>query len=247
MNEDKNPTELENIPDVETPENESADTETAPDSPESTAVGTELIPTEESETDESVEDISGNVQPSGEAAKPSLFSAVFETVETLVLYFSIAIAILLLLFTHSPVVGSSMDSTLKNGDLLIVRRFAYTPENGDIIVCQSENYGLEKPLVKRVIATEGQVVKIDYKAWTVTVDGKTLDEDYITKNTLRDMMNSDYLENEFTVPKNSLFVMGDNRNISVDSRSSEVGFIDTRYVVGKVSFRIFPFTSIQSF
>ena len=186
-------------------------------------------------------------QNGGEEKKPSVFASVFETVETLALYFAIAITLLIVFFTHSPVIGSSMYSTLEQGDLLIVRKFAYVPENGDIIVCQSENYGLEKPLVKRIIATEGQVVKIDYEAWTVTVDGKVLDEDYITREALKDMHGSNYLEPEFTVPENSVFVMGDNRNSSIDSRDSRVGFIDERYIIGKVTLRLFPFNKIAIF
>ena len=141
--------------------------------------------------------------------KPSKFLSVFETIEVLALYFAVAIVILLALFTHSPVDGHSMEPTLEAGDLLIVRRFAYTPQNGDVIVCQSENYGLERPLVKRVIASEGQKVVIDYETWTITVDGVKLEEDYI-KKLKGNMYGSDYLENEFTVPENCLFVLGDN-------------------------------------
>ena len=177
--------------------------------------------------------------------KPSFFSSVFEWVETLALYFAIALAILLLLFTHSPVIGNSMYPTLENGDVLIIRKFAYTPKNGDIIVCQSESYGMETPLVKRVIATEGQTVTIDYKSWSVTVDGKTLEEDYINYKPASFMHGSDYLPETFTVPEDHLFVMGDNRNDSWDSRLESVGFIDERNVLGKVSLKIFPFSGIR--
>jgi signal peptidase I len=186
-------------------------------------------------------------QNGADEKKPTVFSSVFETIETLALYFAIAITLLIVFFTHSPVIGSSMYSTLEQGDLLIVRKFAYVPENGDIIVCQSESYGLEKPLVKRIIATEGQTVRIDYDNWTVTVDGKVLDEDYITREALKSMHYSNYLEKEFTVPKNSVFVMGDNRNSSIDSRDIRIGFIDERYIIGKVTLRLFPFNKIAIF
>ena len=153
-------------------------------------------------------------------------------------------------FRHSPVVGTSMVPTLHNKDLLIVSQFMYTPKAGDIIVCQSETYGLETPLVKRIIATGGQKVSIDYKNWTVTVDGVTLNEDYINRPTASEtdqpiMKPSDWLPSEFTVPEGYLFVMGDNRNGSTDSRSSSVGFIDERYVMGKVAVKIFPFKDFK--
>lgn len=178
--------------------------------------------------------------------KPSVFASVFDIIETLALYFAVAIVILITLFTHSPVDGTSMVPTLEPNDLLIVRRLGYSPQNGDIIVCQSPTYGLNKPLVKRVIATEGQRVVIDYKNWTVTVDGVTLDEDYINRIPGADMLSS-YLGEEFTVPENHIFVMGDNRNGSVDSRSEHVGFIDERYVVGKVALRLMPINKFELF
>lgn len=174
-------------------------------------------------------------------------SGIFEWVETFAIYFSIGIAVLVLFFRHCPVVGESMMNTLKNGDLLIVTSFCYTPENGDIIVCQSAQYGLKKPLVKRVIATSGQTVTIDYENWCVTVDGVELDEDYVLYREGRNMLMSDHLEDTFTVPEGMLFVMGDNRNNSKDSRSSEIGFIDERYVVGRVTLRLFPFSDITVF
>ena len=179
---------------------------------------------------------------------PSVFGAVFEWIEMIALYFSVAMLILILFFAHSPVNGDSMNPTLINGDVVIVNKFAYTPKNGDIIVCQSESYGLDTPLVKRIIATEGQTVYIDYENRTITVDGVLLREDYITQDTTP-FDASDYLESTFTVPKGKLFVMGDNRGHlkSADSRYASVGFIDEGYVVGKVVLRLFPLNSIELF
>ena len=177
-----------------------------------------------------------------EHERTDVFSKVFEWVETFTVYFAIGLFIILMFFRHSPVVGTSMVPTLHNNDLLIVSQFMYTPKAGDIIVCQSETYGLETPLVKRIIATGGQTVRIDYESWTVTVDGVTLSEDYINRPIASDniMKPSDWLLSEFTVPEGYLFVMGDNRNGSTDSRSSSVGFIDERYVMDKVAVKLFP-------
>lgn len=180
-----------------------------------------------------------------EPPKKGGFASAFEWVETIALYFAIAMTILILLFTHSPVIGSSMYPTLENGDIVLVRKLGYTPKNGDIIVCQSESYGMDKPLVKRVIATEGQTVSIDYKSWTVKVDGITIEEDYINYKPASFMNGSDYLPETFTVPEGKLFVMGDNRNDSWDSRLESVGFIDERNVLGKVSVKMMPLNKFK--
>ena len=175
------------------------------------------------------------------------FRSFFEWIETFAVYFAIGIVLLTVFFRHSPVVGSSMYPTLKENDIVIVRQIFYSPKAGDIIVCQSETYGLEKPLVKRIIATEGQTVSIDYQSWTVSVDGVILDEQYVNFQEDEPMRGSDHLEDTFTVPKGMLFVMGDNRNGSSDSRSSSIGFIDERLVIGKVAFRLIPFSEFKFF
>ena len=209
---------------------------------------TETIPEEETEPeleefeDEAeFEEVDTETEPTNEPQKPkNTIKTVFEWVEMFAVYFAVGITILMLFVRHCPVNGESMMNTLNHEDVLLLYTFCYTPENGDIIVCQSEAYGLDRPLVKRVIATAGQTVKIDYEKWTVTVDGVTLNEDYIWKREGKPMNPSDYLPEEFTVPEGQIFVMGDNRNNSKDSRSSEIGFIDERYVVGKVWIRITP-------
>ncbi len=171
----------------------------------------------------------------------------FEWVEMFAVYFAIGVAVLVLLFRHCPVNGESMMGTLKNGDVLIVSVLGYTPSGGDIIVCQSESYGLDRPLVKRVIATSGQTVSIDYTEWKVTVDGVELDEDYVLKREGFDMLRSNYLDGTFTVPEGTVFVMGDNRNNSKDSRSSDIGFIDERYILGRVVLRLLPISEFTVF
>lgn len=203
-------------------------------------------------TDEASDGIGANGTNEAEsAAAPKSGSTrltdAFEWIEMFAIYFAIGISVFLLLFRHCPVVGASMNETLQDGDLLIVTDLLYSPEAGDIIVCQSQKYGLEKPLVKRIIATAGQTVSIDYKIWSVTVDGVALDEDYVKFIQGAPMLPSDHLEDTFTVPEGMLFVMGDNRNNSKDSRSSEIGFIDERYVVGKVALRLLPISEITVF
>ena len=192
------------------------------------------------------EDISVETE-SAAAEKPPLLKSIFEWVEMFAVYFAVGIAVLMLFFRHCPVNGESMMNTLNHRDMLILYTFNYTPENGDIIVCQSDTYGLDRPLVKRVIAKGGQTVRIDYEKWTVTVDGVTLEEDYILRWNDRAMLQSNYLPSEFTVPDGYIFAMGDNRNNSKDSRDAEIGFIDERYVVGKVCMRLLPFSDFTIF
>ena len=133
--------------------------------------------------------------------------------------------------------GRSMVPTLANGDKLIVWGAGYRPARGDVVIVDSyTTYG--KPLVKRVIATGGDTVDIDYETGTVQVNGEVLQEDYIAERTY---LGYD-VEFPYTVPEGELFVMGDNRNESLDSRSSYIGCIDERDILGKVLVRFLPLT-----
>lgn len=157
--------------------------------------------------------------------------------------FAVSVAAVFVIFAFvariAVVDGPSMQNTLHNGDKLLVWELFYTPKQGDVVVCQSERYGLDKPLVKRVIATEGQTVTIDRETWTVYVDGIPLKEDYVLRVNTQSMIGWDY-EDSYTVPEGNVFVMGDNRNDSLDSRSYRIGPIDERYIIGKVIFRFYP-------
>ena len=175
-----------------------------------------------------------------------LFSMFFEYVELISVCLAIGIIFLAVFFRHSPVIGSSMTNTLFENDILILREIAYEPKQGDIVVCQSENYGLDTPLVKRVIALGGQKVEIDYQNWIVKVDGVTLEENYV-RRVQETMRVSNYLPDTFIVPEGYIFVMGDNRNGSTDSRNSAVGFIDSNYVLGKVVARVYPISDLTIF
>ena len=133
--------------------------------------------------------------------------------------------------------GHSMVPTLQDGDrLLVLTSLLYDDyQYGDIVVLRKESF-LEEPIVKRVIAREGQTVDIDFVTGSVTVDGVLLHEDYINELTFTE----EGTEFPLTVPEGSIFVMGDNRNHSNDSRDSRLGTVDTRYVIGKAVFLAFP-------
>lgn len=135
--------------------------------------------------------------------------------------------------------GSSMLPTLHHGDLLLLQSIGYTPKNGDVVVLTKEFDRVTEPIVKRVIAVGGQQVEIDYAAGTVRVDGRVLDEPY-----LGEAMRAPHYGGltSVAVPEGSIFVMGDNRNHSNDSRDVTLGTVDTRYVLGKVELVFFPFS-----
>lgn len=137
-------------------------------------------------------------------------------------------------FKVSTVNGRSMFSTLDNGDKLLISARDYSIDQGDIVIISQPN-AYEKVLVKRVIATGGQSVDIDVQRGVVYVDGEQLDEPYLNVKT---KTLGDGFTYPVTVPEGYLFVMGDNRNESADSRYAGVGFIDERYVVGEAFYRI---------
>ncbi len=131
--------------------------------------------------------------------------------------------------------GGSMLPTLEDGDRIIITNIHGKLEYGDIVVLTKREFSRE-PIVKRVIATEGQTVDIDFQAGEVYVDGVLLDEPYINEPTTRQLD----MKFPVTVPEGCIFVMGDNRNKSTDSRASTIGFVDTRCVLGKAVNIIYP-------
>lgn len=157
--------------------------------------------------------------------------------------FAVTIAVILVIFTFfirtAYVDGDSMNDTLIDEETLAISNFLYTPKAGDIIVFEAPDSTIvDGALVKRVIATEGQTVDIDFMNWTVTVDGEVIDEPYIRRDGI--VMDPGNMKFPLTVDEGCVFVMGDNRNNSHDSRNADIGLVDTRYVFGRVLFRLAP-------
>ena len=137
-----------------------------------------------------------------------------------------------------------MDTTLESGEKLIVTNFLYKPKSGDIVVI-SKGAPINKYIIKRVIAVEGQSIKLDYDNDKIYVDGKELNEPYLKCSTFEGA-HGDY-EVPSVVPEGKIFVMGDNRGVSLDSRCSTIGLIDMEDIKGKAQFAIFPFDRFGGF
>ncbi|MBE6705534.1 MAG: signal peptidase I [Ruminococcaceae bacterium] len=180
---------------------------------------------------------------------------VVEWVET----FAMALCVVVLLFTFGfrivTVDGDSMLNTLHHGERLIISDIMYEPKIGDVVITAVPDYYGDNPLVKRVIAVGGQTVDIDFDKWVVTVDGKPLATDefgnptnepyvnYIAGYPMYELKNvQNPISYPYKVPEGYVFVMGDNRNNSSDSR--KFGAVAERNIIGKVLFRITPFDKI---
>ena len=178
-----------------------------------------------------------------EEAKRTPLQSAYDWIE--IIGISLAAVILFLTFFAriTTVVGDSMLPTLHDGESLFVLSIGYTPKKGDIVVVQDDRSVIDYPIVKRIIATGGDTIEFDFANWLVYVNGELLEEDYINKREFIGM-NSYGCAGKLTVPEGYVFVMGDNRNASTDSRDSRVGFISEDDVIGKVVFRLAPIGSM---
>ena len=160
----------------------------------------------------------------------------YDWIQSLMVALVICVALFIFVVRVIDVSGSSMFPTLHNGDKMIVSGLFYKPKYGDVVVFKTDSYDPNKALVKRVIATEGQEISIDFDRGVVYIDGTPLEEDYIaelTKNKL------DFIGPQ-TVPDGCVFCMGDNRNASTDSRKKEIGMVDERMILGRAFYVAFP-------
>ena len=171
------------------------------------------------------------------AKEEGAVSGFYDWVRCIIFAISIVVICLTFVFRLVDVEGSSMDDTLATKDKVIVTNLFYTPKANDIIVIShGEEY--ENPIIKRVIATEGQSVQLDYENDRVIVDGVVLEESYIDDSTFGGNYGDIVIPE--VIPEGKIFVMGDNRKVSLDSRSKEIGLIDEENVIGKAQFVAFP-------
>lgn len=190
------------------------------------------------------------IEQAPNTVKKSVVNEIFEWIEVLITAVIAVVILFTLFFRVATIDGPSMMNTLHNGERVIITNFLYTPKRGDIVVIsRNESNSVsalnseELPIIKRIIATEGQEVNIDFEEGVVYVDGKALDEPYALEPTTRKFD----VEFPLTVSPGCVFVLGDNRNNSKDSRDSTVGhegMVDTRYILGHAVYRIFPFEKV---
>ena len=168
----------------------------------------------------------------------SFASSVLQSVHDIIFMLATIMVVFLLLFRLVVVSGPSMYSTLWDGDWLLVlgNTFYQEPQKGDIIIASKQSYNAGEPIVKRVIATEGQKVDIDFEAGIVYVNDVALEEDYTYTMTNVD----EGMAFPLIVSEGCVFAMGDNRNRSRDSRYPDIGLIDKREILGTAVFLIYP-------
>ena len=190
------------------------------------------------EMEEAKKPIKKDIKPAKKKSEPeteSEYSDVYEWMQSLVSALLVCVLVFAFLFRIIGIIGDSMNPTFHDGDSVVISNLFYEPKQGDVVVLRKLSFQ-EEPIIKRVIAVEGQTVDIDFEKGIVYVDDQPLAEPYIAELTLTPIN----FDGKITVPENCVFVMGDNRNNSTDSRSSLIGCVDTRYIMGKVLLRLLP-------
>ena len=185
-----------------------------------------------------------------EEKKNSLTDELLDWAEAFIVAIFAVVLIFIFFLRVVEVSGPSMNPTLSDKDRLILTHLNYTPERGDIIVCNAPI--LDKCIIKRCIGIGGDTVVVDYNNNSVYVNGEKLKEDYLGE-TMRGnlaVFDETYMTDKnvytYNVPEGTVFAMGDNRNHSTDSRSKWVGFIKEEDILGKAFFRFLPFGSFGS-
>lgn len=178
-----------------------------------------------------------------EVPRKKFCRSVLEWTETIVMAIVVVTAVFTFLVRIITVDGSSMNPTYHNGDRVLVSDLAGSVQRGDVVIIIN---ALDKPIIKRVVATEGQTVDFDPALGEVTIDGTPLfGEIFGIENGITLLpAYSDVLQFPQTVPEGCVFVLGDNRGNSTDSRFAEVGMVDTRNILGKVIFNLYPFSQV---
>ncbi|MBQ6847421.1 MAG: signal peptidase I [Clostridia bacterium] len=184
------------------------------------------------------------------APKPTLAGELLEWLEVLCFAIIAVVIAFCFIFRIATVDGNSMKNTLHNGDKVIISNFNYKPKQGDIVVVSRNNNNSldtekegDEPIIKRIIAVGGQTVNIDFEKGIVYVDGVALEEKYLGSPTY-DKGDVDF---PLYIPKGHVFLMGDNRGDSLDSRSSRIGnggVVDERYILGHAVYRFFPLNQV---
>lgn len=165
----------------------------------------------------------------------------YEWLEEIVIALTLVILVFTFLFRVVTVTGESMLPNFVEGQKLIVTNLGHSVEQGTVVVITNV---LNEPIIKRVIATEGQTVDIDYETGVVYVDGEAVDETQFSLEngiTTRPYSTLEAMVFPQTVPEGCVFVLGDNRSVSKDSRYTEVGMVDTRHILGEAVFTLYPF------
>ena len=185
-----------------------------------------------------------------EDVERSILGDLLDLIESILCSVFLEFLVFTILIRIDTVEGASMVPTLVNGDRLIISELGYTPQQGDVVIINArksyqlgsaqqvvESEGLNKLIVKRIIALGGQNAVIDFYTGTVTVDDQLLQEGYINTLTTRDEGGMQF---PVVVPEGYVFVLGDNRDISKDSRHPNVGFVPESEIMGKALLRVIP-------